>query len=211
MKANKVNDINVEGSFNPILDNVLIKVNDIPDTTAGGLALPDVSKQKPTEGTVIAVGPGKEHPETGFLIEPSVKVGDKVIYGEYDGTELKYNGVNHQVIKDDDILLKYSGDTPSIDTVECVRDNVLLQLPKKEEKSNKGLILTTAESSKDKTPTNGKVVKIGIGKMTGVGVVIPVGVAVGDNVKIGYVRPNEIKMNGREYTVVKSYALLAKY
>ena len=57
-------------------------------------------------GLVIAAGPGRVHPETALLIETAVSVGDKVIYGKYDGSEIKYNGDNHQLIKDDDILLK---------------------------------------------------------------------------------------------------------
>ena len=211
VQANKIDDHTVDGEFLPITGNIFVRVKDTEGKTYGGVLLPDSAKEKPTEGTVAAVGSGKSHPETGFMFANSVSVGDKVLYGKYDGTELKYNGINHQVIKDEDILFKYQGESPSIDTVECVRDMVLVELPSKEEMSNTGLILTTAEGSKSKTPTNGKVAKVGPGKQTGNGSRIPIPLVPGDNVKISYTRPNEVRIEGKDYTVVRASDILAKY
>jgi len=89
-------------------------------------------------GTVVAAGPGRVHPETGLLITIAVQPAENVIYGKYDGTELKYNDVNHQMIKDDDILLKYTGKEPTLENVECIRDQVLVKLPPKEESNAAG-------------------------------------------------------------------------
>ena len=75
-------------------------------------------------GEVIAAGPGRVHPETAILIETAVSIGDKVLYGKYDGTELKYDNEAHQLIKDDDVLLTYHGEEATIDNVECVKDQV---------------------------------------------------------------------------------------
>eukprot|EP01036_Dinobryon_divergens_P042216 gene42216-56073_t len=77
IRAIKVDDHVVDGSFSPISDNLFVKVNDIPAQTFGGIILPDSSKEKPTEGTVMATGPGKEHPESGLLMKLSVVPGDK--------------------------------------------------------------------------------------------------------------------------------------
>lgn len=68
----------------------------------------------------------------------AVKPGENVIYGKYDGTELKYNEINHQMIKDDDILLKYSGKEPTVENVECIKDQVMVKLPPKEESNAAG-------------------------------------------------------------------------
>ena len=90
------------------------------------------------KGTVIATGPGRVHPETGILINIAVEVGENVIYGKYDGTELKYNDISHQMIKDDDILLKFKGKEATVANVEVVRDQVLVKLPPKEESNAAG-------------------------------------------------------------------------
>lgn len=129
-------------------------------------------------GTVIAAGPGRVHPETAFQLDIAAKVNDNVIYGKYDGTELKYNDMNHQMIKDDDVLLKYpSNAEPSESNVECVKDQVLIKLPPKEDTSSAGLIITTAE--KEKRTDYGTVVKVGPGRQAGNGQYMPIQVQPG--------------------------------
>jgi chaperonin GroES len=73
----------------------------------------------------MATGPGRVHPETGVQLACAVKTGDGVIYGKYDGTEMKYNDANHQLIKDDDVLLMYSGPEPTYANCEPVKDQVI--------------------------------------------------------------------------------------
>lgn len=160
--ANIVDGLSIDGDIIPLSNNLLIKVKDVASATQGGLFIPDNAKERPTEGTVMAAGPGRIHPETGIQLSIAVKVGINVIYGKYDGTELKYNGFNHQMIKDDDVLLYYSGSEATLENVECVKDQILIKLPPKEETNLAGIIVTTPGST-EKRPNYGTVAKIGPG------------------------------------------------
>jgi chaperonin GroES len=82
----------------PLADRVLIEPSPAETKTASGIIIPDTAQEKPQKGTVIAVGKGtKENPIT-------VKVGDKILYGKYSGTELKYESVDYLIMKESDIL-----------------------------------------------------------------------------------------------------------
>lgn len=87
----------------PLQDRVLIKRLDESTKTSGGIIIPDTAKEKPSEGIVEAVGPGMVSPE-GKLIPMSVKVGDKVLFGKWSGTEMKVNGEDRLIIKEPEIL-----------------------------------------------------------------------------------------------------------
>jgi chaperonin GroES len=88
----------------PLGDRILIKQLESEEKTKGGIVLPDTAKEKPQEGKVIAVGPGKVL-ESGKIQEPGVKVGDKVLYGKYSGTEVTTkSGEEYIIIKEEDIL-----------------------------------------------------------------------------------------------------------
>jgi len=86
----------------PLGDRVLLKPLEAEDKTKGGIILPDTAKEKPQEGEVIAAGKGKV--EDGKTIALEVKVGDKVLYGKYSGTEIKVDGEDHLIVKEEDIL-----------------------------------------------------------------------------------------------------------
>jgi chaperonin GroES len=73
------------------------------DVSAGGIILPDTAKEKPQQGTVIAVGPGKIS-DSGNLIKMTVKKGDKVLYGKYSGTEVTFDGKEYLIMRESDIL-----------------------------------------------------------------------------------------------------------
>jgi chaperonin GroES len=73
------------------------------EKTSGGIIIPDTAKEKPQEGKVVAVGPGRVNDE-GKKIALDVKAGDKVLFGKYSGTEIKIDGVEHLIMKEDDIL-----------------------------------------------------------------------------------------------------------
>ena len=90
-------------SLKPLNDRVLVKRLESEERTAGGLYIPDTAKEKPSKGEVIAVGPGK-HAEDGKLIPMTVKAGDLVLFNKYAGTEVKLDGVEHLVMREDDIL-----------------------------------------------------------------------------------------------------------
>jgi chaperonin GroES len=86
----------------PLHDRVIIKRIEEEEKTKGGLIIPDTAKEKPQEGRVVAVGPGKQ--EDGKVIPLGVKAGDKILFGKYSGTEIKLDGEEHLILREDDIL-----------------------------------------------------------------------------------------------------------
>ena len=90
-------------SLKPLNDRVLVKRLESEERTASGLYIPDTAKEKPSKGEVVAVGPGK-HADDGKLVPMVVKVGDMVLFNKYAGTEVKIDGAEHLVMREDDIL-----------------------------------------------------------------------------------------------------------
>jgi chaperonin GroES len=86
----------------PLADRVIVKPKEAEETTKGGIILPDTVKEKPVEGTIVAVGAGKVTDE-GKLIAMSVKVGDVVLYGKYSGQEVKIDGDEYLIMRESDI------------------------------------------------------------------------------------------------------------
>ncbi|MFC6237231.1 co-chaperone GroES [Longivirga aurantiaca] len=89
-------------SIKPLEDRILVKSIEAEQTTASGLVIPDTAKEKPQEGEVLAVGPGRF--EDGQRLPLDVKVGDKVIYSKYGGTEVKYDGQEYLLLSARDVL-----------------------------------------------------------------------------------------------------------
>jgi chaperonin GroES len=87
----------------PLHDRILVKRVDEKETVKGGIIIPDTAKEKPQEGTVIAVGAGKID-DSGKRIPLEVKAGDKVLFGKYSGSEVKIDDVEHVILREDDIL-----------------------------------------------------------------------------------------------------------
>ncbi|MBC7323786.1 MAG: co-chaperone GroES [Moorella sp. (in: Bacteria)] len=87
----------------PLADRVIIKVLTGEEKTQGGIVLPDTAKEKPQEGEVVAVGPGKML-DNGTRVAPEVKVGDVVVFAKYSGTEVKFEGQEYLIVRDSDIL-----------------------------------------------------------------------------------------------------------
>ncbi len=87
----------------PLADRVVIKPSAAEEKTKGGIILPDTAKEKPVVGEVVAVGPGK-FTEDGKKISPEVKVGDKVLYGKYSGTEVTIDGDEYLIMRESDIF-----------------------------------------------------------------------------------------------------------
>ncbi|PKL88576.1 MAG: co-chaperone GroES [Ignavibacteriae bacterium HGW-Ignavibacteriae-2] len=85
----------------PLGDRVIVKPKEAEATTKGGIILPDTAKEKPIEGTIVAVGPGKY--EDGKLVALSVKVGDIVLYGKYGGTEINVDSTEYLIMRESDI------------------------------------------------------------------------------------------------------------
>jgi chaperonin GroES len=90
-------------NLKPLGDRVLIKPSPKEEVTKSGLVIPDTAKEKPQEGTVLAIGPGRTDDE-GKRIPMDVKVGDRVLYAKYAGTEVKLEGEEYLILKETDIL-----------------------------------------------------------------------------------------------------------
>ncbi len=90
-------------AFKPLHDRVLVKRVQSDEKTKGGLIIPDSAKEKPAEGEVVAVGEGARK-DSGELIAPSVKAGDRILFGKWSGTEVTLNGEELLIMKESDIL-----------------------------------------------------------------------------------------------------------
>jgi chaperonin GroES len=89
--------------FRPLHDRVLVRRIEAEERTSGGIIIPDTAKEKPQQGEVVAVGPGCRD-ETGKLVPVDVKVGDRVLFGKWSGSEVKMDGIEYLIMKENDIL-----------------------------------------------------------------------------------------------------------
>ena len=90
-------------NLKPLADRLVVEPTEQEEVTAGGIILPETAKEKPQQGTVIAAGPGRVDDE-GDYIKMEVKVGDKVLYAKYSGTEIKLDGKKVLILRESDIL-----------------------------------------------------------------------------------------------------------
>jgi chaperonin GroES len=90
-------------TFRPLHDRILVRRIEADEKTAGGIIIPDTAKEKPQEGEVIAVGPGARD-ESGKLVELDVRVGDRILFGKWSGTEIKLDGEDLLIMKESDVM-----------------------------------------------------------------------------------------------------------
>ena len=93
-------------NLQPLEDRIVVRPSEAEETTASGLVIPDTAKEKPQEGEVLAVGPGRRSEDTGELIPVDVAVGDRVVYSKYGGTEITIEGEDLLILAARDILAK---------------------------------------------------------------------------------------------------------
>jgi chaperonin GroES len=98
-----VTKTNTTSNIKPLEDRILVRPEEGEEMTASGIVIPDTAKEKPQEGSVLAVGPGKRS-DTGELIPVDVKEGDRVIYSKYGGTEIKVEGEDLLILSSRDVL-----------------------------------------------------------------------------------------------------------
>ena len=91
-------------NLQPLDDRIVVRANESEATTASGLVIPDTAKEKPQQGEVLAVGPGRRSEQTGEIIPLDVKVGDTVVYSKYGGTEISDGGADVLILNGRDIL-----------------------------------------------------------------------------------------------------------
>jgi chaperonin GroES len=90
-------------TFRPLHDRILVRRIEAEEKSAGGIIIPDTAKEKPSEGEVIAVGPGARD-DAGKIIELDVKVGDRIRFGKWSGTEIRLNGEDLLIMKESDVM-----------------------------------------------------------------------------------------------------------
>src|SRR2546421_10955823 len=93
-------------NLQPLEDRIVVRPNESEETTASGLVIPDTAKEKPQQGEVLAVGPGRRAEDTGNIIPLDVKVGDTVVYSKYGGTEITIEGEDLLILSGRDVLAK---------------------------------------------------------------------------------------------------------
>jgi chaperonin GroES len=201
--------VEIRGPITPLRNFILVKVKDTLTATAGGILLPDQSKERPTEGLVLAAGPGKVHPFTAIRIPNPIQSGMSVLYGKFDGITVLYNDDSCQMIRDDDVLLYYEGLTMKLDNVIPVRDYVLLALDENPETlaTTSGVVIAN-QVVKDDVPCEGTVIKVGEGRMASTGQLTTPPVQVGDRVKFKDYAGNDVTLDGKPYSVVKMVDIL---
>src|SRR5579862_5009539 len=89
--------------FRPLHDRVVVKRIDAEEKSAGGIIIPDSAREKPSQGEIVAVGPGGRD-EAGKLVPLDVKAGDRILFGKWSGTEVKIDGVEYLIMKESDIM-----------------------------------------------------------------------------------------------------------
>jgi len=165
------------------------------------------AKERPSEGEVIAAGPGKLHPYTAVRIHNPVSPGVNVLYGKFDGTSLNYNDETMQMIRDDDIMLYYKGVRMTKDNVTPCRDYVLVQLEEENLKTDSGIVVSKTVT-KENIPCVGIVLKVGEGRMCSTGEFTPSPVNIGDRVKFKDYAGNEVKIENTDCALVRMVDIL---
>ncbi|KAL4303496.1 hypothetical protein GQ457_10G001370 [Hibiscus cannabinus] len=185
-------------SIKPLGDRVLVKIKEAEEKTEGGILLPTTAQSKPSGGEVVAVGEGKTIGKT--KLETSVKTGAQVIYSKYAGTEVEFNGSNHLILKEDDIVGIL--ETDDIKDLKPLNDRVFIKVAEAEEKTAGGLLLT--EASKEK-PSIGSVIAVGPGTLDEEGNRKPLSVAPGNTVLYSKYAGNDFKGNdGTNYIALRA-------
>lgn len=201
--------LKVDGAVEPLGKFLLVKSAAAEEVTKAGLLLP--KSQKPKQGEVVAAGPGEANVESGQMVPMSVKVGEKVLYSKYGGSEtIECGGQDHILVREDDVLLKYKGDEPVLEKISMPRGKVLVKLLPKEQETSFGLLLS--EGANEQTTTAGEVVSVGAGTILANGDELEAPVKAGDKVRFRY--GDEVNLDlgdGGQFSVVSISNCIAKW
>mmetsp|Transcript_53285 Transcript_53285/g.79596 ORF Transcript_53285/g.79596 Transcript_53285/m.79596 type:complete len:252 (-) Transcript_53285:125-880(-) len=200
----------IDGEFVPTNDMAMVKLLEEEVETSGGLLLGAKAKIKKNEGTVMSVGPGKINQESGFAFDMPLEVGENVLFGDYTGTDIEYNGKKCALIRDMDVLVKYKGSKLNLETAEVLRDNVLVSVEMKKQEEVGGILIAQSSASMKKVPTVGTVVKVGKGRYAMNGELMQMDVDEGDMIKFR-VPQGQVEVEGKTYTVVTMTNILMKF
>mmetsp|Transcript_23639 Transcript_23639/g.52418 ORF Transcript_23639/g.52418 Transcript_23639/m.52418 type:complete len:269 (-) Transcript_23639:119-925(-) len=200
--------LQVEGDVVPLGRHVLVRIDEPEEVTKGGILLP--RQDRPKEGVVAAIGPGEANLETGTLVPVSVKPGVKVMYTKYSGSDtLECGGAEHTLIREDDILLSYEGDSVSVENLRMPRGRLLVRLIKAKETTDGGLLLS--KGAAEKSTTVGEVIAVGEGELLANGEVAEPQVQVGDMVRFRYGDEVDLDVGDDRFTSVRLSSCIAKW
>ncbi|CEM30267.1 unnamed protein product [Vitrella brassicaformis CCMP3155] len=207
----------IEGPLRPVGGVLLVRRKEPIEKTEGGLLIPTESQEKQTIGQVVASGPGALHPQTGVRLPTDVTEGDWVLFGQYDGQNIDYNGSDHVLIDSDNIVAKLSGEgaetgRPTPTNIAPLRDCLLVKLLEPETKSAGGVILSPM-GTKESEPINGKVISVGEGGYDMNGKRLPIDVTSGDNIRFSEFASEDknIQFGDDKYVFIKISDVMAKW
>lgn len=200
----------MDGEIEPLGSYVLIKVDDPEEMTKGGLLLPK-KKDKPKSGEVVKTGPGEVDPDTGVEMPVLAKSGTKVLYSRYGGSDpVECGGVEHRLVREDDILLSYEGDEATTATLSMPRGKVLVRLLEGKEETDSGLILS--KGAVEKTTTVGEVISIGPDEIHRSGKLMESPIDIGDIVRFRFGDEVDIDLGDEgSFSSVKLSNCIAKW
>lgn len=190
-------------SLKPLGDRLLVKIKTAEEKTSGGILLPTAAQSRPQGGEVVAVGEGRTLGKN--KVEIGVPTGAQVVYSKYAGTEVEFNGSNHLILKEDDIVGILESE--DIKELKPLNDRVLIKVAEAEEKTAGGLYLTDASKEK---PSIGTVVAVGPGPFDEEGNRKPLSVAPGNSVLYSKYAGNDFKgSDGSDYIALRASDVIA--
>ncbi|KAG1342591.1 20 kDa chaperonin, chloroplastic [Cocos nucifera] len=190
-------------SIKPLGDRLLVKIKSSEEKTSGGILLPTTAQSKPQGGEVVAFGEGRTIGKN--KVDISVQAGNQVVYSKYAGTELEFNGTNHLLLKEDDIVGVL--DTDDVKDLKPLNDRVLIKVAEAEDKTAGGILLT--EGAKEK-PSIGTVVAVGPGPVDEEGKRKALEVTPGGTVLYSKYAGSEFKSaDGSDYIVLRASDVMA--
>ncbi|KAA8491807.1 20 kDa chaperonin, chloroplastic [Porphyridium purpureum] len=199
LASRTLNGATIERPLRAVRNNVLVKIAEAPEKTAGGLLLATEAMEKPNYGVAVSVGEGAFFP-SGGKIDMSINENDVVLFGSYGGDEITYDGAKHAFITQDDVLCYFEGGEYKADAVRPVYDRVFVKKDKGVTETASGLTLSTNAVEK---PTSGEVISHGPGRLMENGQYEPVQFKVGERVMFGKYSGSEVKFDGVEYVLVR--------
>ena len=158
----------------------------------------------------MSAGPGFTHVDTNVLIPMPVEEGQSVLYGKFDGSKLDYDGQEHTLIRDEDILLVFEGEKMALSAVTPAWDRILVKIETADEETTSGIVMAPTSGS-SASASEGQVVKVGKGKVASNGDLSPMPIDEGEWVKFREYAGSEVRIEGESYVLVKASDCLAKW
>lgn len=204
----RLNNYVLPGPLKPLNNQALVKLRQKSEQTGGGLFVPTEETEKPKEGIVIAAGPGKQHPDTGKLLECPVKEGELVLLSDFNGEKVEYNGEGHMFVDADTLLGSFKDKEITSAAFQPLGDRVMVEMAEAQTETTTGIALALDD---DDDANCGEVVSVGPGKAQPNGELKPVGISQGDSVMYARYTGSEATMDGKRFKIVSEGDCIAKW